>query len=249
MPGWVKLYRKLLKNPIMQKPGMLQLWIYCLLRANHEPGRAFFGKNEILVQPGQFVTGRFELAHELGVKPITGYKRLQTLRKTGFLNTKSNNKNTLVTIVNWGLYQSAELNDNNKDNNKVTTKEQQSNTNKNVKNEKNKRNIYKEKISEYTNNKELQTTLFDFLKMRKEINSKMTDRALVLLLNKLDKLADNDKQKIEILEQSIERSWKSVFPLRNDLQPRGHPVAQINNFKQRDIPEDFDDKFFNNREV
>ena len=60
---------------------------------------------------------------------------------------KSNNKKTVVTIVNWALYQGNENNCNNKittkeqqNNNKVTTKEQQNNTNKNIKNIKNIKN-------------------------------------------------------------------------------------------------------------
>jgi hypothetical protein len=144
LPGYIKLYRKLLDNPIMKKPGMLQLWIYCLLKANHEPGRTHFGKDDINVLPGQFVTGRFELSSALGEKPSTIYKRISALQRSGFLNTKSNNKNTLVTVVNWELYQSADRESNNKSNNKVTTKEQQSSTNKNDKNDK---KIYSDFVS------------------------------------------------------------------------------------------------------
>jgi len=132
MLGYIKLYRKLLNNPIMQKPELLQLFIYCLLRANHEPNKTFFGTIDI--EKGQFVTGRFELSKDLKVKPSTIYKRLQMLSKSDFLNIESNNKNTLVTIVNWELYQIKGKKSNTKSNNKVTTKEQQSNTNKNDKN-------------------------------------------------------------------------------------------------------------------
>lgn len=132
--GWIKLHRKLLENPIMKQAGMLQLWVYCLLKANHEPGKAHFGKDDIDVSPGQFVTGRFKLSDALGEKPSTIYKRISALQRSGFLNIKSNNKNSLITIVNWHLYQAAELESSSKSNNKVTTKEQQSSTNKNDKN-------------------------------------------------------------------------------------------------------------------
>lgn len=50
--------------------------------------------------------------------------------------------------------------------------------------------------------------------MRTLIKSKMTDNALNLMLNKLDKLTNDDDMKIKILEQSIMNSWKSVFPLK-----------------------------------
>lgn len=138
MQGWIKLHRKLLENPIMKKPELLQLFVFCLLKANHEDGKAFWGMNEMEVKRGQFITGRFELAYALNCKPETIYKRLQTLRKMNIVNTESNNKNTLVTIVNYELYQAEEEKSNNKSNNEVTTNEQQSNTNKNDKNVRNK---------------------------------------------------------------------------------------------------------------
>jgi len=69
-------------------------------------------------------------------------------------------------------------------------------------------------IKEYTDNVELIETLIDFIKMRKAIKSPVTDRALKGILNKLDQLASDDKNKIGILEQSIINSWKGVFPLK-----------------------------------
>ena len=121
----------------MKKPELLQLFIYCLLKANHEPERIIFNNKEIPILRGSFVAGRFSMADDLGCKGITLYKRLQKLKSLNFLTLNSNNKFTIVTIINYELYQSAEQNSNSKLNNGVTTEEQQSNTNKNEKNEKN----------------------------------------------------------------------------------------------------------------
>ncbi|EPY2283469.1 phage replisome organizer N-terminal domain-containing protein [Clostridium sporogenes] len=71
-------------------------------------------------------------------------------------------------------------------------------------------------IDEYTENEELKNTILEFIKMRTMIKSKMTDNALNLMLNKLDKLTNDDEMKIKILEQSIMNSWKGVFPLKED---------------------------------
>ena len=49
---------------------------------------------------------------------------------------------TVVTVVNWGKYQLDENETCQQNNNNVTTKEQQSNTNKNIKNNKNINPIY-----------------------------------------------------------------------------------------------------------
>ena len=70
-------------------------------------------------------------------------------------------------------------------------------------------------IKEYTNNNDLIETLKDFVKMRKAIKKPLTDRALKGILNKLDKLSENEDIKIKILEQSIENCWAGVFELKN----------------------------------
>lgn len=137
MEGWIKLHRKLLENPIFLNSDLLQLFIYCLLKANHEARQIIFNGKLITIQRGQFITGREVLSKELKQKPTTTYKRLLLLENLEFLNIKSNNKFSLVTVVNYDLYQSNDEESNSKSNNKITTKEQQNNTNKNDKNDKN----------------------------------------------------------------------------------------------------------------
>lgn len=69
-------------------------------------------------------------------------------------------------------------------------------------------------FEDYTSNPMLVETLNSFLEYRKKIKKPMTDRAIKLLLGELDKLANNDTDKIAILEQSILNGWQSVFPLK-----------------------------------
>jgi DnaD/phage-associated family protein len=131
MEGWISLHRKLIENPIFLKPDLLQLFIYCLLRANHKPNKIIFNGKEMIIKRGQFITGREVLSKELKQNGITTYKRLKILENLDILNIKSNNKFSLVTVVNYDLYQSDLEESNNKSNNKGTTKEQPGNTNNN----------------------------------------------------------------------------------------------------------------------
>ena len=78
------------------------------------------------------------------------------------------------------------------------------------------KNGYGEIIDSYTDNEELRTALWEFIKMRKFIKKPMTDRALKGIINKLDTLASTDTDKIAILDQSITTSWQGVFPLSQD---------------------------------
>ena len=83
-------------------------------------------------------------------------------------------------------------------------------------------------IETYTSNDSLKERLIDFIKMRKAIKSPMTNRALTILVNKLDKLATSDEEKIMILDESILNSWKGVFPLKKD-KPNNQNSNNVNN--------------------
>ena len=71
-------------------------------------------------------------------------------------------------------------------------------------------------VEAYTDNKELKETIFDFIEMRKSIKKKLTERGLKGILNKLDKIALNDYEKIEILENSIMNCWQGVFEIKKE---------------------------------
>lgn len=87
-------------------------------------------------------------------------------------------------------------------------------------------NIYKEKnnkketvnsvIAEYTENKELQDALHDFVDMRTKARKPLTVRAMKLSLNELDKLAVDDVTKIAIVNQSIMHNWLTFYKLQNN---------------------------------
>lgn len=139
--GWVKLHRKMLDNPIMLNAELLQLFIYCLLRANHEPAEFIWNGKMISVGAGSFITGRYIIAKDLKQNPSTIYKRLKNLVTLGYISLKSNNKFSLLTIKKYSAYQMGNSEKEQQSNNKVTTKEQQSSTNKNDKNDKNEESV------------------------------------------------------------------------------------------------------------
>ena len=63
----------------------------------------------------------------------------------------------------------------------------------------------------------LDVALNDFAEMRKKMRKPLTDRAIALTLSELEKLAPgDDEKKIAILNQSIQRGWQGVFPLKDE---------------------------------
>ena len=128
--SYIKLFRKLLNSPIFENEKALKIWIWCLLKATHKERVQLVGQQEVTLQKGQFIFGRKKASEELKMTESTIYKYIKLLEKLQMISVNSNNKFSIVTVEKWEEYQIEEL----KDNNKVTTKEQQSNTNKNVKN-------------------------------------------------------------------------------------------------------------------
>lgn len=130
--GFITLHRKLLDNPIATNDGLFRLFVVLIMMASYEDKQVTWNGKEITLKRGQFIAGRFSLAEKLGLNPNTLYKRLQTLRRMGLIATMSNNRFTLITIVKYSQYQDVSASGNNTGNNKVTTKEQLSNTTNNI---------------------------------------------------------------------------------------------------------------------
>lgn len=82
------------------------------------------------------------------------------------------------------------------------------------------KNIKKESVTStiisYTENKDLIASLLDFSEMRTKIKKPLTVRAMKLSLKELDKLAVDDKTKIEIVNQSIMHGWQTFYKLQNN---------------------------------
>ena len=139
------------------------------------------------------------------------------------ITTKSNNKFTVITVEKYSDYQVDKRKIEQQNNSKITTNEQQNNTNNNVKNINNIKNIYSG-CSE-----ELKKALDDFVEMRKKIKSPLTEKAMQLAFNKLKKLSTDEAIQIEIVNETVLKSWKSFYPLKQDKPKQ----TNYNNYEQR----------------
>tara|TARA_R100000750_G_C2341927_1_gene94560 strand:+ start:354 stop:1154 length:801 start_codon:yes stop_codon:yes gene_type:complete len=141
------------------------------------------------------------------------------------------NDNQVINVINWDKHQNIEGMDKIREQNRARQQKrrakQKTLPNKsNVKSrdshaieEEKKKSRIEEDKNRIEKNKEnisaFDSTLNDFYDMRKKIRAPMTDRAKKLLINQLKKLApDNEGSQIQILEQSIINSWKSVYALK-----------------------------------
>lgn len=89
-----------------------------------------------------------------------------------------------------------------------------SKTNKKAKSQKPKIDSYDSMIAAFTENLELRDALSEFVKMRFMINKPLTERAMKMILNKLEKFAQDDATQIAIVNQSILHNWQDVYELK-----------------------------------
>ena len=132
MDGWVKLYRCSLENPVVCKDSdFFAVWCYLLLNATHQPIDAIFKGERITLQEGQLITGRNSISEKFSINPSKVQRILKKLEIEHQIEQQTGNKNRLISIVKWDLYQQSEQQNEQQLNNNRTTTEQQLNTNKN----------------------------------------------------------------------------------------------------------------------
>jgi DnaD/phage-associated family protein len=136
--GWIAVQRKIQSSFVWANPFVLKLWLLCLFKASHNGNRFLFNGVEVWVDRGQFVTGRAALAFEYNegmrrehqLSPTSTNRWLRKFRDLGMVDIKTTTKYSVVTVINYDLYQSGgQLPDS-----KWTTSEQQVDTINNAKN-------------------------------------------------------------------------------------------------------------------
>lgn len=104
--GWIKLHRKTLENPVACKDAdYLAVWIYLLLKATHDEIPANFRGHKIVLKPGQLITGRMKIASDLSVNESKVKRILSAFKNDQQIDQQTSNKNSLITILNWNMYQ------------------------------------------------------------------------------------------------------------------------------------------------
>ena len=85
-----------------------------------------------------------------------------------------------------------------------------------LKKERKKETNYDKIINSMVEDEEVKNSIYEFIKMRKLIKKPMTDRALTMLINKLEKLSSDKDIQIKILERSILKNWTDIYELKGD---------------------------------
>jgi len=208
--GFIVIYRSLLEWEWYSDANTLRLFLHCLLRANHKD-RAWQG---ITIERGSFVTSYQHLALDLGLTVQKIRTSINKLKSTGEITHKSHGKYGVITINNYDKYQEI----NSQPNTQATVNQQASNNKQQRNKETMKQDIkpigvaLQEMIEAYTTNPDLRKTLQEFVQHRNSsAKTKLSELAMTKNLKELDRLFDNDNDKIQSIDQTIANNWKGVF--------------------------------------
>lgn len=178
--GWIKLHRQIQDNDMWDSQDepfdKRSAWIDLLLLANHRDKETSFGNQIITVKAGQKITSLVKLAERWNWSRDKVRRFLDTLERLGMLVRKSDNKKTLITIVNYCIYQGNDEDDKTADKtaNNTTNKTANNTQTRNKECKEEKKNIYGEfhhvKLSEQ-----------DLQKLHDEYGEQMTNDCITYL--------------------------------------------------------------------
>ena len=238
--GWIKLYRQLQdcwiwldKEPFDKRSA----WVDLLLTANHSAKKILFNGELITVKRGQILTSVRKLSAKWKWSVNKVYRFLKLLESDEMLQKESGKDRTLLSIVNYSIFQCCEYTNGNSNGNangnsyeytSETPTETLTNTPtehkqecKEYKNDKNVKNEKKERKGQavyYPNDELLNNAFKEFLTMRNKIKKPLaTKQALTRMMNKIEKLSGGDNDlAIKILNQSTDHCWQDVYELKSE---------------------------------
>lgn len=105
--GWIKLYRRI-QDCILwnDRPfDKCRAWIDILLLANHEDKKILFNDVPMMIKRGQYLTSIRKLSERWGWSYDKVSRFLNTLESEEMLRRESNKSRTLLTVINYEIYQ------------------------------------------------------------------------------------------------------------------------------------------------
>lgn len=222
LADWIKLHRSILQSNVFTNPDILKVWIWILCKCNWTKNQAIVGTSVVDLSAGQMVFGRASAARDLNMSESKVYRIIKTLEKLGNISIEPNNKFSLVTVENWGLFQCDIVESEQQTNNKRTTNKQQTN-NKRTTNEHTIRinkNIQEiQEIQEIINSRPfsaepyLQSAFDDWMCYKKERNESYKPTGLKALIKTIKAKSENygSDVVIDTINKSMTNGWRGLF--------------------------------------
>lgn len=181
--GWIKISRDIINWEWFDTPGMVQLFIYLLVKANYADREW----HDMVIRRGQLVTSVAKISADTGLSTQVVRTCINRLKSTNTITIKTTNKYTIVTINRYDDYQSYDACDLGVDNNQ---------TNKQITND------------QQTNNKQLTTT--KEIKEREKDNNTHTEYLLEFLSRTRANTPDSVQRMAEAAQEIMRRARENA---------------------------------------
>lgn len=198
--GYIKLWRKCLESDCWKDPVAWRFWTWCLLKASHCEKDQQVGRQTIHLMPGQFVTGRFTAMKETGLSEQQLRNQQIKHQINQQITIKSTNKYSIISIVNWGDYQTQPTNKTtSKTADKQPAKQPQTRS---IKEEKNNNTVVVIDPPEKLNPFSFYTDNFGLLTMfiSEQINDLITEYTEEKVLDAMQKSVRQNKRSLKYIE-------------------------------------------------
>lgn len=105
--GWIKLYRQLQESPLWHSEpfSKAQAWIDLIMLMNHEDNKILFDNQLIEVKRGQHMTSYRKLSMNWKWSIGKVKRFIELLKDDNMIKVESFKNGTLLTLVNYELYQ------------------------------------------------------------------------------------------------------------------------------------------------
>lgn len=107
-PGWIRLHRKVLDNPMWPNGRAytkLEAFLDILLRVNYEPGKIKFGGGTFEVKRGELITSEVKLAERWQWSRMKVRRFLDELKMEQICHKNGTSKYTALTLINYEFLQ------------------------------------------------------------------------------------------------------------------------------------------------
>lgn len=103
--GFVQMHRKIRDNPIFWKPNYLAVFTFILLDVEFQDCKKPLRGDLIDLRAGEGLFFQKEIADKFGIAIGTVANIIKKLISESIIETYTNNKYTIVRLVNWEIYQ------------------------------------------------------------------------------------------------------------------------------------------------
>ena len=130
MNGWWKFHRQMFENPVVNKDSeYFYVWCWILTYATYEEKRVLFNGKDIVLEKGQLLTTTKHIATSLNINESKVNRILKKLKIEKQIDKQTSSRNTLITVLNWNLYQESDKQNEEQMTNKRQASEEQMKSN------------------------------------------------------------------------------------------------------------------------